>query len=60
MTRFDNPATGVLEGRARALLSHVEAAAEREALPYPAEAQGLAQVLKHLDLGRSPNPDWPF
>lgn len=57
MTMFDNFATGALEDRARALLFHVEAAAEREGLEYPAEAQALADILKQMDASRTPRQD---
>jgi hypothetical protein len=60
MTRFDNPPHGALESRSRALLSHVEAASEREGLEYPAEAQALATILKRLDEARTPSPAQPF
>lgn len=53
MTRFDNPPYGAVESRSRALLSHIEAASEREELEYPAEAQALATVLKQMDAART-------
>ena len=52
MTRFDTAPDNRLESAARAILSHVEAAAEREGLPIPAEAQALARILTEKDLER--------
>jgi len=49
MTRFDHLPSSNLENAARNLLSHVEAAAEREKLPFPAEAQALGDILCRLD-----------
>jgi len=53
MTLFESFTADPLENKARALLSHVEAAAEREGLDPPAEAQSLADLLKRLESGRA-------
>ena len=53
MTRFDNFPKSAWERAARNLLSHVEAAAERENLPPPAEAQNMASILLAYDFAPS-------
>ena len=50
MTLFDHPPKTTLERCARRLLCHVEAAAEREGLGPPAEAQAMADILKAYDV----------
>ena len=55
MTTFEFSPRGATEKRARALLMHVEGAAEREGLDYPIEAQHMADILKRLDATRCRN-----
>ena len=52
MTLFETFPVGALETRARALLMHVEAAAQREGREDPSEAQHLSDVLMMMDCAR--------
>lgn len=53
MTRFELAPLTYHERLSRMLLAHVEAAAERDGIEPPVEAQAMATLLKEMEKGRT-------